>query len=68
MFKKNAESEKKAKPALRAPRSVSTPKIPQLPPPPPEHHGRQPFPHELKRVAELHLASVSVQSDYTGIM
>ena len=27
-------------------------------PPPPEHHGRQPFPHELKHALELHLASV----------
>ena len=27
-------------------------------PPPPEHHGRQPFPHELKCALELHLSTV----------
>ena len=27
-------------------------------PPPPEHHGRQPWPHELKCAYELHLSTV----------
>ena len=28
-------------------------------PPPPEHHGRQPWPHELKCACELHLSTVA---------